>query len=85
MITADRFGGFGADETDAEGGAEVAEGSGDVPGDFSEDMHANVDLFSLGLAAVRALRTVPAGKGSVGWASPRRGLALSPWLQIRPT
>lgn len=68
-IATDGFGGLGADEADADGGAEETEGAGDVASDFSEDDGVHVvDVFLVAVAAVRTLWHAPDGKGilSVG-------------------
>ena len=62
-IAADGFGGFGADHTDADGGAEKTECTGDVAVDFSDDGGHVVDVFLVVVAAVRTLWHAPDGKG----------------------
>ena len=53
-IAADGFGGFVADETDAEGGAEKTECAGDVASDFSEEDGHGGGWFFVGCSCRRA-------------------------------
>lgn len=61
-IAADGFGGFGADHTDADGGAEKTESGGEVAVDFSEDGGHVVDVFWLRLPPCARCGTLPAVK-----------------------
>ena len=68
-IATDGFGGFEADETDADGGAEEAEGTREITGDaggsggLGDDVDHGMEV-SIGCccSAVRARGTLPAGK-----------------------
>ena len=53
-IATDGFGGFGADETDADGGAEETECASEIASDFSED-HV---LYGLGGCSYRRARSL---------------------------
>ena len=62
-IAADGFDGFGADETDAKGGTETAEGALDATGDISDNEVVHVLVgFCFLVSAVRTQGTLPAGK-----------------------
>ena len=68
-IAADGFGGFGADQTDADGGAEETECASDIARNadcsgFSEDRHGGYFLL-VGVPPCARVGTLPAGKGLV--------------------
>jgi hypothetical protein len=68
-IATDGFGGFGADKTDADGGAEKTECASDVAGDtggcyFSEDRHGYI-YWLVGVPPCALVGTLPTGKGLV--------------------